>query len=208
LRSLCSRRYFIIDVTATYLFISVPLGSWEWISMLLTAEMFGIIRNVGAYEIMAWVPRKLMGDRRPFPLRDQRVLEELVTIAAVDTVAETMAAISFLLFLIGYVRAKRAQRSAKLEASLLLRQKEASLLLRQKEASLLLRQKEALSERERGARGEPTSAAEAGSLGERERGASARSTKVLGRADPQKSVDAAIRSSKVLGRAEPRLRPN
>ena len=93
--------YFVIDITQTYLFLAVPFMGGEFWMMLLSQEIMGAFRNCGGYEMALWLGQYMVGLERPFPLNDLHLLEELITIAAVDTVAEALAAFSFFCFLAG-----------------------------------------------------------------------------------------------------------
>ena len=93
--------YFVIDITQTYLFLIVPFMSFKFWTILLCQEIMGAFRNCGGYEISLWYLQHIFGMKRPFPLSDLHTLEELITIAAVDTVAEALAAFSYFAFLIG-----------------------------------------------------------------------------------------------------------
>jgi len=48
----------------------------------------GAIRNVGFYEMFLWFIMRPFGSTAKFPLNNLHILEELVTIAAVDTIGE------------------------------------------------------------------------------------------------------------------------
>ena len=60
----------------------------------------GAVRNCGVYESAFWLLGRVVGVKSLFPLNDLRILEDLVTVAAVDTVAETLAAVSFIIFIL------------------------------------------------------------------------------------------------------------
>ena len=94
--------YFIVEVTQAYLYLTVPFGGMQFWVLLLSQEVMGIIRNVGLYDIAWWATLKFFKQETPFPHRDQNYLESLITIAAVDTVAEALSACTFIFMIIGY----------------------------------------------------------------------------------------------------------
>ncbi|GMH52133.1 hypothetical protein TrLO_g7464 [Triparma laevis f. longispina] len=62
----------------------------------------GLCRNCGIYDIFGWASLKLFGiGNASFPLKSVAFLEELDTIAAVDSVSEIMATLGLLAQAIG-----------------------------------------------------------------------------------------------------------
>ena len=94
--------YFGFDLSKTYLFFHVDFMSPEFWGLLLIREIMGLVRNIGVYDIMSWCVKRCFDSTRVFPLRDSDGIQSLITIAAVDTIAESLACVTFLFIYLGH----------------------------------------------------------------------------------------------------------
>jgi hypothetical protein len=94
--------YFCIDLMNVSILLSVELFSAEFFMVVLLQEGMGLCRNCGLYDIGTWLCMKALGvGNDVFPLKSVAFLEELNTIAAVDSVSEIMATVGLLALALG-----------------------------------------------------------------------------------------------------------
>jgi len=78
--------YFSIDLMNVSILLSVQLFSTEFFFLVLMQEGMGLCRNCGLYDIALYIFKKMARiGNDSFPLKSVAFLEELNTIAAVDS---------------------------------------------------------------------------------------------------------------------------
>ena len=94
--------YFGLDLINVTILVSVKLFSFDFFAIVVTQEVLGLCRNCGVNDIVKWKMKSVLGmGSGVFPLSDVAYLEELSTIAAVDSVSETMATVGLVGVIVG-----------------------------------------------------------------------------------------------------------